>query len=92
MIKNCPFFLFKPKTLRRGASSESLLLTFAKNQFNSERYDVTKTFATEGVYTKCVQEGKMVYIKYILSFTDRFQLLQKEYIKVLDFYEIHVFH
>ena len=35
---------------------------------------------------------EMVYIKYILSITDRFQLLQKDYIKVLDFYVIHVFH
>ena len=56
---SCPFFLFKPKTLRRGASSESLLLTFAKNQFNSERYDVTKTFATEvGCTPNVYRKGK----------------------------------
>ena len=69
MIKNCPFFLLKPKTLRRGASSESLLLTFAKNQFNSERYDVTKTFATEvGCTPNVYRKGNGLHKIYIVYY------------------------
>ena len=44
------------------------------------------------MHAKCIQKGKIVYIKYILFITTGFQLLQKDYIKVNKFYEMHIFH